>query len=160
MFPVGTIIPYAGDLSKIPYGWHLCDGTNGTPDLSERFLEGTTTTPKTFKDAGLPNITGSFFAYDNGTYDMGFGELNSNGAIHGINNYWATIEENLIGSHGAFHGTREEVIKMSQSFSSPSYEIEAEAERQFNASWSNSIYGVSDTVQPKSYTVYYIMRVM
>ena len=29
----------------------------------------------------------------------------------------------------------------------------------FNASLSNPIYGASDTVQPKSYTVYYIMRV-
>lgn len=29
----------------------------------------------------------------------------------------------------------------------------------FNASWSNPIYGRSSTVQPASYTVYYIMRV-
>ena len=90
MFPVGTIIPYAGDLSKIPYGWHLCDGTNGTPDLSGRFLEGTTTAPKTFKDAGLPNITGSFAAYDNGSYfGTGFGELMNWGAIQSRNQFFA-----------------------------------------------------------------------
>ena len=46
MFPIGTIIPYAGDLSKIPSGWHVCDGTNGTPDLSDRFLTGAGATYK------------------------------------------------------------------------------------------------------------------
>ena len=40
IFPIGTIIPYAGDLSKIPYGWHVCDGSNGAPDLRDRFLTG------------------------------------------------------------------------------------------------------------------------
>ena len=38
--PVGTIVPYAGSLSEIPSGWHLCDGTNGTPNLQDRFLVG------------------------------------------------------------------------------------------------------------------------
>ena len=56
-FPEGTILPYTGDLAKIPHGWVLCDGNNGTPDLTGRFLEGTKTTTGIFKDAGLPNIT-------------------------------------------------------------------------------------------------------
>ena len=38
--PVGTILPYAGLLTNIPAGWHLCDGTNGTPNLKDRFLVG------------------------------------------------------------------------------------------------------------------------
>ena len=38
--PIGTILPYAGNLSDIPHGWVLCDGTNGTPDLRDRFLTG------------------------------------------------------------------------------------------------------------------------
>lgn len=38
--PVGTILPYYGSLLTIPEGWHLCDGTNGTPDLRDRFLTG------------------------------------------------------------------------------------------------------------------------
>ena len=37
---MGTILPYAGDLGKIPNGWALCDGNNGTPDLRDRFLTG------------------------------------------------------------------------------------------------------------------------
>lgn len=29
----GHILPFAGPSNKIPSGWVLCDGTNGTPDL-------------------------------------------------------------------------------------------------------------------------------
>lgn len=68
--PIGTIFPYVGDLEKIPAGWHLCDGTNGTPDLTGRFLEGTTNAPKIFNDAGLPNITGCLIG-ENETYYAG-----------------------------------------------------------------------------------------
>lgn len=40
MVPIGTIWPYKGDATKIPEGWSLCDGSNGTPDLRGRFLVG------------------------------------------------------------------------------------------------------------------------
>ena len=36
--PIGTIVAYSGDVSYIPDGWHLCDGTGGTPDLRNQFL--------------------------------------------------------------------------------------------------------------------------
>ena len=37
---MGTILPYIGALDALPYGWFLCDGSNGTPDLRDRFLTG------------------------------------------------------------------------------------------------------------------------
>lgn len=138
MFPVGTIIPYAGDLSKIPYGWHLCDGTNGTPNLSGRFLEGTTTTPKTFKDAGLPNITGIFnVPQDNDGRSNGLsdGQGIDGGAIQKILGA-SRYTEDYGGWGRKLHGFR------------------------LDASLSNPLYGNSETVQPASYTIYYIMRVM
>ena len=57
--PIGTIIAYNGPLSAIPSGWHLCDGTDSTPDLRGRFLEGSDAAGS-FIEPGLPNITGSF----------------------------------------------------------------------------------------------------
>lgn len=36
--PSGAIILYSG--STIPDGWVLCDGNNGTPDLTDRFVIG------------------------------------------------------------------------------------------------------------------------
>lgn len=38
--PPGSIIVWYGEPNKIPLGWHLCDGTNGTPDLRNRFIVG------------------------------------------------------------------------------------------------------------------------
>lgn len=38
--PQGSIIPWYGSIGNIPNGFALCDGTNGTPDLRNRFLVG------------------------------------------------------------------------------------------------------------------------
>lgn len=40
VIPQGSIIMWYGDLLKIPDGWYLCDGQNGTPDLQGRFVLG------------------------------------------------------------------------------------------------------------------------
>lgn len=39
-FPSGGIIMWSGSIASIPSGWALCDGTNGTPDLRNRFVVG------------------------------------------------------------------------------------------------------------------------
>lgn len=36
--PPGAVILWSGSISSIPEGWSLCDGTNGTPDLRNRFI--------------------------------------------------------------------------------------------------------------------------
>ena len=38
--PVGLIAMWSGSINAIPGGWNLCDGTNGTPDLRNRFIVG------------------------------------------------------------------------------------------------------------------------
>lgn len=40
----GIIVMWSGSESNIPTGWHLCDGTNGTPDLRGRFILGSNST--------------------------------------------------------------------------------------------------------------------
>jgi hypothetical protein len=37
---VGFIGMYSGAVEDIPAGWQLCDGTNGTPDLRDKFVAG------------------------------------------------------------------------------------------------------------------------
>ena len=137
-FPIGTILPYVGDLHKIPNGWKLCDGTDGTPDLTGRFLEGATTNVGQFKEAGLPNITGSLLSVD-------LGDMRD----------WQNLSSYKITSGGAF---------VERKIGSPIGNQDGGANYYFgitdlNASFSNSIYGQSNTVQPASYTVYYILRV-
>lgn len=38
--PSGVILIWSGASSAIPTGWYLCNGTNGTPDLRDRFVVG------------------------------------------------------------------------------------------------------------------------
>jgi microcystin-dependent protein len=38
--PAGGIIMWSGSIASIPSGWALCNGSNGTPDLRDRFVVG------------------------------------------------------------------------------------------------------------------------
>ena len=38
--PVGSIIMFNGQAADIPSGWAICDGTNGTPNLIDKFIKG------------------------------------------------------------------------------------------------------------------------
>ena len=46
--PSGIIVMWSGSSTDIPTGWLLCDGSNGTPDLRDRFIvgAGSTYSPK------------------------------------------------------------------------------------------------------------------
>ena len=43
LVPIGGIIMYNGSFAAIPTNWQLCDGTNGTPDMTDKFVYGTNT---------------------------------------------------------------------------------------------------------------------
>ena len=140
--PIGTIVAYSGDVSYIPDGWHLCDGTGGTPDLRDRFLMGTANAGDVNKyvSAGLPNITGYLSTRSTGkVYDYDGGALKMESMQPGA----GILDE---------HNVDSDVV-----FVAPAAKDGYNA-FSFNASRSNPIYGNSDTVQPPSYVVYYIMR--
>ena len=40
IFPSGLIVAWYGNINEIPDGWILCDGTLGTPDLTNNFVLG------------------------------------------------------------------------------------------------------------------------
>ena len=42
--PSGVITMWSGSIASIPSGWYLCDGSNGTPNLRDRFIVGAGTT--------------------------------------------------------------------------------------------------------------------
>ncbi len=39
--PIGGVIMFNAAFSTIPVNWQLCDGTNGTPDMTDQFVYGT-----------------------------------------------------------------------------------------------------------------------
>jgi hypothetical protein len=40
LIPTGIITMWSGSIASIPAGWYLCNGSNGTPDLRDRFVVG------------------------------------------------------------------------------------------------------------------------
>jgi hypothetical protein len=40
LLPAGVIVKWSGSAAAVPGGYHLCDGTNGTPDLRDKFVVG------------------------------------------------------------------------------------------------------------------------
>lgn len=42
LIPKGSIIMFNGASSEIPEGWHICDGTEGTPNLIGKFIKADT----------------------------------------------------------------------------------------------------------------------
>lgn len=55
--PTGVITMWSGSIISIPIGWRLCDGTNGTPDLRDRFVVGVGTTYSPGNTGGSKDAT-------------------------------------------------------------------------------------------------------
>ena len=151
--PAGIMQMFAGN--TIPAGWLLCDGsavsrtdyaklfsaigttwgagdgstTFNLPNSIGRFAEGAATSGS-YKSAGLPNITGQT---PKAFLQDGIGTqpTRHNGAIENV------CHTNIQGAAGTNYGAM--FIKL-------------------DASMSNPIYGNSDTVQPNSFTVRYIIK--
>jgi hypothetical protein len=53
--PTGFIGMWSGSIATIPTGWLLCNGTNGTPDLRDRFIVGAGSTYAVAATGGSAN---------------------------------------------------------------------------------------------------------
>lgn len=169
-FPVGTIL--SGLYSSAPNGFLLCDGSevlisdypdlyqcavgNGwlkqgsdttrffLPDLRNRFLEGGSNVGE-YKEAGLPNITGSIrFA----------GPGQGQGGYNAFSSSYSKQSDNGYGDGGLFN--QEGLGGLTYSFNARNGETKTDG--TLKTSSEHKVYGSSDTVQPASYTVNYIIK--
>ena len=99
--PIGAIIMYNASFAAIPSNWQLCNGSNGTPDMVNRFVYGTNT-ELDLKDTGgtatatMPSHTHTIGSHAH-TYDYAgqysaqdIGIMGDGAAPRGINNgSWA-----------------------------------------------------------------------
>lgn len=71
--PMGSIVIWSGTVASIPSGWQLCNGTNGTPDLRDRFVVGARQdsggTAMTMVSGGLTKTGGNISHTHSGTTD-------------------------------------------------------------------------------------------
>lgn len=54
-FPKGGIVMWSGSAGNIPLGWALCNGSNGTPNLLDRFIVGAGSTYSVGNIGGAAN---------------------------------------------------------------------------------------------------------
>lgn len=152
--PTGSIFAYMGQDDTIPAGYLLCNGAsvnrstyanlynvigtkfgtgNGTttftlPNLDDMWLRGTSSTPGDSLSAALPDISGYF----RGQALYNQGSYLFYGAIH-TGTTWSTSGASTTNSQTLHY-------------------------LNFDASYSNSIYGNDTTVVPASYTVRFIIK--
>lgn len=55
--PSGSVIMWSGAINTIPIDWQLCDGTNGMPDLRDKFLVGAGSTYAVGATGGAAQVT-------------------------------------------------------------------------------------------------------
>lgn len=58
--PAGIICMWSGQATKIPAGWALCNGQNGTPDLQKKFVVGYSAAAAGYNLVGLTGGAESF----------------------------------------------------------------------------------------------------
>jgi microcystin-dependent protein len=160
---VGVIKAFAGN-GDIPAGYLLCDGaavsrtmfpdlfakigttygagdgstTFNLPNLVGKFAEGAETAG-TEKEAGLPNITG--------TFNIGIPANNGNANTAAIGSATGVFYASApIGNNKPYWNPTGAVTSQNNGLAN------------FNASRSSSIYGNSDTVQPNALTTRYIIK--
>jgi len=61
--PTGLISMWSGSVAAIPGGWQLCDGTNGTPDLRDRFVIGSGANYSPGNTGGTPDAIVPFHSH-------------------------------------------------------------------------------------------------
>ncbi len=82
----GHILPFAGPSNKIPTGWVLCDGTNGTPDLRGKI------------PGGITNVAVGLSQTHNHTLNTNIASFNQSSVSD-----TATIGNANAGGNNAFH---------------------------------------------------------
>ena len=83
--PSSVILLWYGSVDSIPEGWQLCNGTNGTPDLRDRFIVGAGNSYSVGNTGGadtvtlsvdqIPSHTHNVEMIESSTYNRGSGPL-------------------------------------------------------------------------------------
>lgn len=89
--PSGLIFMWNGSIDNIPAGWALCDGTNGTPDLRNRFIVGAGSSYNIGDTGGQQSVTLTTEQMPSHSH---FGTTNSNGShSHSFKDYyWSEVK--------------------------------------------------------------------
>lgn len=166
LLPIGTILPYAGDLNLIPDGWRICNGANGTPDLVGKVLVGARAVTSSSDDFVLDEEGGEkevTLTEENMPPHYHYvGTIDGNKAsvfISGYNSLGKTASYKSIEKHKNLWGTKELTGKDTPSY--VCYKTNIPDDTQFNMITSGqTLEGKSKGLNnmPPYRCVYYIMK--
>jgi microcystin-dependent protein len=98
--PTGGIILWSGSAAAIPTGWLLCDGTNSTPNLRDRFVVGAGTTYAVGATGGAATVTLATPNLPSHTHGVNITSgINSVGHTHGVNINTGGMSANAVHNH-------------------------------------------------------------
>lgn len=115
LIPSGIITLWSGSVGTVPAGWVLCDGTNGTPDLRNRFVVGAGSTYAVGATGGADSVvlTEAQLPSHNHTAELAGGHNHTtgtdglhshSGTANSAGNHQHNIKTNGVSSGS--HGTR------------------------------------------------------
>jgi microcystin-dependent protein len=87
LFPAGGIILWSGSTASIPSGWVLCNGSNSTPDLRNRFVVGAGSSYGVNATGGASSVTLSISqipAHNHSASSSSSTTINDSGHSHSI----------------------------------------------------------------------------
>jgi len=93
--PSGIIVIWSGAANAIPNGWRLCNGSDGTPDLRDRFVVGASGAYSVGNTGGSANATlvshthsaGTYTAVSNGSHTHSYTAFNTTASVDNDENH-------------------------------------------------------------------------
>lgn len=110
--PAGCIVLWSGAAADIPDGWYLCDGTNGTPDLRDRFVvgAGNAYTPGATGGNAQVTLTKEQLPAHTHTYSKASGSTSSYGMNNGGTSVIKSISSTSTDSGSAGSGSPVDIL--------------------------------------------------
>ena len=99
--PTGFILLWSGLLSAIPTGWAVCNGSNGTPDLRDRFVRGANGDTNVGQEGGANSITMTTDQLPTHSHNH---QVNSANHTHSHNSSTANCPHAHNSNNGGYHG--------------------------------------------------------
>ena len=147
LMPSRGIIMWSGTAADIPTGWALCDGTGGTPDLTDRFILGAGKTYQPGATGGAATATPSVTA-GNAKTGLSLATAAPGGtagnAGTGIGIQGTTLDGNTLPNHGHTYSGGSQTTRVS--LDQATIKTVSESARNTGAtgnSWAHA-HGVSD----------------
>jgi len=104
-----VILMWSGASSAIPSGWNVCDGNNGTPNLTGKFIKAATTAGGTGGSTSTGAHTLTIAEMPSHTHPYEGGSASQGGQYWGVDRYGKALNTSATGGGGSHSHTLEPV---------------------------------------------------